>query len=88
MYRIEIASRRVEKEIAVLPNAMRERIIQAMRKLGENPRPSGARKMIGEMRGAWRIRVGGYRVIYDVDDERRLVVILAVLHRREAYQRR
>jgi len=42
--------------------------------------------MMGEMRGAWRIRVGDYRVIYDVDDDERLVIILAVLHRREAYR--
>jgi len=40
-----------------------------------------------EMRGARRIRVGHYRVIYDVDDDQRLVVILAVLPRREVYRR-
>jgi len=42
--------------------------------------------MMGEMRGAWRIRVGDYRIIYDVDDDQRLVVILMVMHRREAYR--
>jgi mRNA-degrading endonuclease RelE of RelBE toxin-antitoxin system len=39
----------------------------------------------GEMRGAWRIRVGDYRVLYDIDDQG-LVIVLAVLHRREAYR--
>jgi mRNA interferase RelE/StbE len=38
------------------------------------------------MRGAWRIRVEDHRVIYDIDDDRREVVLLAVLHRREAYR--
>ena len=43
--------------------------------------------VMGAMRGAWRIRVGDYRVVYDVDDAQQLVVILAVLHRREVYRR-
>jgi len=76
----------VEQEIADLPVGMRERVIQAIRRLREDPRPRGARKMMGEMRGAWRIRVGDYRIIYDVDDDQRLVVILMVMHRREAYR--
>jgi mRNA interferase RelE/StbE len=74
MYQIETASHRVEKEISTLPRRARERVIQ------------GARKLSGEMRGAWRIRVGDYRVIYDIDDDQRMVTILAVLHRREAYR--
>ena len=86
MYRVKTASRRVEKEIADLPHGVRDRVIRAIRRLAEDPRPRGARKMMGEMRGAWRIRVGDYRVIYDVDDDERLVIILAVLHRREAYR--
>jgi len=40
----------------------------------------------GEMRGAWRIRVGDYRVLYDIDDDQGWVIVLAVLHRREAYR--
>ena len=87
MHRVKTASRRVEKEIANLPGGVRERIIRAIRKLAENPRPQGARKLMGAMRGAWRIRVGDYRVIYDADDAQQLVVILAVLHRRDVYRR-
>jgi len=88
VYRVETASRRVEIEIASLPGQVRERVIQAIHSLREDPRPPGAAKMMGEMRGAWRIRVGDCRVIYDVDDDRRLVIILLVLHRREVYRRR
>ena len=88
MYRIETASRRVEKEIADLPAGVRDRVIRAIWRLREDPRSGGARKMMGEMRGAWRIRVGDYRIIYDVDDGQRLVVILMVMHRREVYRRR
>jgi len=81
VYRVETASRRVEREIAALPHGVRERLIQGIRNLGEDPRPRGVRKVRGEMRGAWRIRAGDYRVIYDVDDDHRLGVILAVLLR-------
>lgn len=87
MYRVETASRRVGREIAALPHGVRERLIQVIRNLHEDPRPRGARKMRGEVRGAWRIRAGDYRVIYDVDDDRRLVVILAVVSGREVYRR-
>ena len=86
MYQTKTASRRVEKEMTSLPHQMRKRVIQAIRKLSKDPRPHGARKLSGEMRGAWRIRVGDYRVLYDIDDDQRLVIILAVLHRREAYR--
>jgi len=86
VYQVKTASRRVEKEIADLPQGMRERVIQTIRKLAEDPRPRGSRKMAGEMRGAWRIRVGDFRVLYDGDDDQRLVIILAVLHRRGAYR--
>jgi len=87
VYRVKTASRRVEKEIAELPQQARDRVIEAIRKLAEDPRPRGARKLVGEIGGAWRIRVGDWRVIYDVDEDERLVIILAALHRREAYRR-
>ena len=86
MYRISAASRRVEKEIADLPGTIRIRVVQAIRQLADNPRPPGARKLSGEMRGAWRVRIGNYRVIYDIDDDTRLVIVLTVAHRREAYR--
>jgi len=50
-----------------------------------NPRPSGVRKLRGT-RDLWRIRVGDYRVIYRMDDRKRLVDVSHVRHRREAYQ--
>ncbi len=86
MYRVSAASRRVEKEIADLPGTIRERVVQAIRQLADNPRPPGARKLSGEMRGAWRVRIGHYRVIYDINGDARLVIVLTVAHRREAYR--
>jgi len=86
VYQTKTASRRVEKEIADLPRQIRERVIQAVGDLATDPRPRSVRKLAGEMHGAWRIRVGDYRVLYDIDDDRQVIVILAVVHRREAYR--
>jgi mRNA interferase RelE/StbE len=53
--------------------------------LAAEPRPSGCRKLVGR-NNLWRIRVGDYRVIYAVDDDRRLVDVNAVRHRSKAYE--
>ncbi|MBP7689905.1 MAG: type II toxin-antitoxin system RelE/ParE family toxin [Thermoflexales bacterium] len=86
MYRIVTSSRRVEKEITDLPSDVRGRVVTAIKNLAGEPRPDGVRKLSGELKGAWRVRIGDYRVLYDIDDERQLITLLAVLHRREAYR--
>ncbi|RLE22907.1 MAG: type II toxin-antitoxin system RelE/ParE family toxin [Acidobacteria bacterium] len=52
--------------------------------LTENPRPPGCRKLSG--RPAWRIRIGSYRVIYEIHDDRLLVFVVAIGARREIYR--
>ncbi len=54
--------------------------------LGENPRPAGVRKVRGQER-TWRVRVGPYRVVYDIYDKQTLLVVLRVDRRREATYR-
>lgn len=76
--------RRVQKEMAGLPDEPYQRIKSAMRALGENPRPPGCRKLGG--RQGWRIRVGDYRVVYEVDDEQRVVTVLHVGYRKDVYR--
>lgn len=49
------------------------------------PRPVGCRKIRGE-RSLWRVRAGDYRVVYSVDDSKRMVDIVAVRHRADAYR--
>jgi mRNA interferase RelE/StbE len=61
------------------------RVIPRIEALADPPRPVGSRKLQGE-NNLWRIRVGEYRVIYSVDDRRRLIDITAVRHRSEAYR--
>jgi mRNA interferase RelE/StbE len=64
---------------------MHERVIFAIQKLGQNPRPAGSRKLAGA-HNDWRIRVGDYRVIYEITDAIRVVRINRVRHRREVYR--
>jgi mRNA interferase RelE/StbE len=77
--------RSAEKEIADIPQKIRSKIIDAIRNLAGQPRPFGCKKLSGEDR-AWRIRVGDYRVIYEVDDLELRVDIRVVAHRKEAYR--
>jgi mRNA interferase RelE/StbE len=60
-----------------------ERVRDAIRSLSANPRPHGCVKLTG--RSGLRIRVGDYRVIYEVDDGQRVVTVLHVGHRRDVY---
>ena len=76
--------RRAQREIATIPTTSLPRIRDAIRSLGGEPRPTGCRKLAG--REGWRIRVGDYRVIYEIDDDERVVTILHVGHRRDIYR--
>ncbi|GAB6063101.1 type II toxin-antitoxin system RelE family toxin [Deferrisoma palaeochoriense] len=82
-YRLRIL-RRAQKELAGLPSKTYEAVRDAIRALAENPRPTQARKLVG--RDGWRVRIGSYRVIYEIDDEQGVVVVLHVGHRRDVYR--
>ncbi len=86
MYEVRLASRRVEKAIADLPLTVRARVIKAIQSLREEPRPRGVRKLGGKLSGAWRIRVGAYRVLYDIYDAHKVVVITDVGQRKDVYR--
>lgn len=84
-YRVEFttaAARQVKK----LPRPARDRVLDAIEDLSEDPRPHGAKKLVGE-ETAWRIRVGDYRVIYDIFDAEVTVTVVRAGHRREVYDR-
>jgi len=68
-----------------LPPDIRQRMGEALLSLEADPRPSGAVKLAGS-RDRWRIRVGDYRIIYQIDDSALQVLILRIAHRREAYR--
>ena len=80
MYEV-ITPRRVQGVIAALPPADGRRVLVAIKALAQSPRPTGVTKLRGE--DLWRIRVGNYRVVYAVEDQRLVVTIVRVGHRRE-----
>ena len=77
-YAVETASRRVEQQIKRLPKEIYPRVKQAVISLEDVPRPPGAVKLKDDI---YRIRIGDYRVIYFVDDSRRLAVVVKVARR-------
>ncbi len=74
------------RQLRKLPEQDRKRIVREIGLLETNPRPSGAKKL----RGAdtlWRIRVGDYRVVYEIEDARLTVLVLRVAHRKDIYRK-
>jgi len=72
------------KQLDRLPGSDRSRLDEAIASLAENPRPPGCVKLHGEE--AWRIRVGVYRVIYEIHDDVLLITIIRVAHRKDSYR--
>lgn len=76
--------RRAQKELCSLPREPYTRVRDTIRALSEEPRPEGSRKLTA--RPGWRIRIGSYRVIYEIDDTNHLITILHIGHRRDVYR--
>jgi len=77
-------TQRAHRELSRLPPEIVRRIREAVNDLADSPYPRGTRKLRGGV--GWRIRVGYYRVIYDVDDEAHTVTVLRAGHRRDVYR--
>ncbi len=82
-YRLLIL-RRAQKELSDLPRTVYDRIKYVIGKLADDPRPRGSRKLTG--REGWRIRVGEYRIIYEINNANHSVTILHIGHRRDIYE--
>jgi len=74
-----------EKELQTLPAKLISRIIARIEMLGSTPRPPGCKKLVGGDK-EWRIRVGDWRVVYEIDDKARAVDVTRIAHRREVYE--
>ncbi len=77
-------SRSAQKDLSKLPIREYDKIIKEIQLLSTNPRPNGCIKLSG--RDGWRIRIGNYRVIYDIQDLKLVVLIIEVGHRKEIYK--
>jgi mRNA interferase RelE/StbE len=76
--------RRAQKELSQLPSGAYEQARDAIRALTHNPRPMGCQKLTA--RAGWRIRVGDFRVIYEIDDKKQTILVLHIGHRRDIYR--
>lgn len=83
-YKVDIA-RRAVKALARLPRRDQQRIRAAIDLLADEPRPPGCVALKGEAR-AYRVRVGDYRIVYEVYDDRLVVLVIRVGHRRDIYR--
>lgn len=84
-YRVEITPA-AERDIRRLPADVRSRVETKLRRLPDDPRPPGVQKLRGDVE-RYRIRVGNYRLVYDVEDALLLVVVVGAAHRRDVYRK-
>jgi mRNA interferase RelE/StbE len=72
------------KNLLAFDRAIHKRIVKSIHNLADNLRPAGCRKLKG--RDAWRIRIGGYRVVYEIHDGVLIVLVVRVAHRKKTYK--
>lgn len=76
-----------ERQLRKFDPQVRRRVHAAIELLAADPRPPKAIQLVGGA-GEWRVRTGDYRIIYEIYDDRLLVLVLRVGHRREIYESR
>jgi mRNA interferase RelE/StbE len=83
-YRIEVTPR-ARKDLKALPKRERQRVAEQIDALKADPRPTGCKKLKGR-EDFYRIRVGSYRVVYQIENEILLILIVRVGDRKEIYE--
>jgi len=74
-----------QKDLDGFSGRLLSRLEETILELYDEPRPHNAKKLTG--RGSrWRLRVGDYRVLYEIDDARKIVKVYRIAHRREVYR--
>ena len=74
----------VAKDLRPLPKQDVKRILQCIRSLAADPRPVGCEKLSSQER--YRVRQGVYRIVYEIEDARLIVLVVKVAHRRDVYR--
>ena len=83
-YRVEF-KKSARKELIRLEPSVRDRINQSIQTLADNPIQVGSRKLVGS-ENVYRIRVGDYRVIYEMHDEILVIFVIRIGHRKDIYR--
>lgn len=76
----------VAKDLRAIPNADVRRILGRIESLAANPRGEGCVKLFGQNR--YRVRQGVYRIVYEIHDDRLVVIVVKVAHRSSVYEMR
>ena len=79
-----VLSKSARKELERLPDKVADRIVHQLEALSCLPRPTGCLKLKGTSQ--WRIRIGDYRVIYEIDDSASLIDVGYIRHRKDVYR--
>ncbi|EKR65421.1 addiction module toxin, RelE/StbE family [Leptospira weilii str. 2006001853] len=79
-----LLSKSVTKQLDKLPENIADSLIETIEGLAKNPRPQGVKKLKG--RDGFRIRKGDYRIIYDIQDQKLIIEVIAIGHRKDIYQ--
>jgi len=74
-----------QREYTKLDGSVKSRITEGIDKLAGDPRPPGYKKIVGE-ESLYRIRVGDYRIIYEIGDATKSIIIKVIRHRKDAYR--
>lgn len=83
-YTVEL-SKKAQKQLKTLPQSVQKRLNVEISALAAQPRPPGVKALQGT-KGLLRLKVGDYRIIYTVEDDRLLVVVVKVGHRSKVYR--
>lgn len=80
-----IITKSIQKQLDNLPNNIQERVYDKISQLAEEPRPDGVVKLKGY--NEYRVRIGDYRLVYEIQDEKLIVLLLQCKHRRDVYKK-
>lgn len=83
-YRVEL-TRSAEKDLRRIDRSQTATIYSALERLEQEPRPQGTKKLAGANR-TYRIRVGDYRVVYEIEDDVLVVLVIRIAHRKDVYR--
>jgi mRNA interferase RelE/StbE len=83
-YRVEIA-KSAAKDLRAINRKWIPRIVASIETLESDPRPSGCKKLVGSDH-TYRLRIGDYRVVYEIHDDRLVVLVVRIRHRRDVYR--
>jgi mRNA interferase RelE/StbE len=80
-----LLSKAARKQLNILPAFIQNKIIEDISDLSSTPRPPGCKKLRG-YQNVWRIRIGDYRVVYEIEDKVLRILVIAIGHRKDVYE--